>query len=45
MNLIIVTTLLKFILVCNYCESSFLSMDFNFEGTFVEGLKCKDKLL
>ena len=36
MNLKIATTLFKFILVANCLESSFSSIDFIFEGTFVE---------
>ena len=41
MNLKVVTILLKFIIVFSNSESSFSSMDFNFEGTFVEGPQCK----
>ena len=44
MNLKIVKTIFKFIFIFNYKESSFSSIDFNFEGTFVEGLQCKYKL-
>ena len=43
MNLKNVTILFKFILVFNYSEPSFSFIDFNFEGTFVEGAQCKYK--
>ena len=45
MNLKTVATLFKFVLVFIYLESSFSSLDFNFEGTFAEEPQCKYKLL
>ena len=44
MNLKTVKTLFKFIFIFNYRESSFSSIDFHFQVTFVEGPRCKYKL-